>query len=276
MRDGELQVERILTKPSSPLTAFGDCVATFDWLMRTHPLGERIPLSVDEAGAQLLEQAPTSGFSLFGRQLFCAAIHFPYPPSRGQLCSDGAVVAAIQRGETEALAQLIAAGASATAPSTMGGYLPLHLALHFKHAHMVDLLLRHGADVNQATRKGVTPLLVAVSAGSDPTQLALLLRRGADLEAGDQKGFRPLHEAAQHDHHDIVRWLIAQGAQCEARTAQGFTPLQIACALGSLRAAKALHAAGANIRADSPAGSALAIAQQQGQTEIYEWLRRLL
>jgi hypothetical protein len=53
----------------------------------------------------------------------------------------------------------------------------------------------------------------------------LLAAAGARLESTNVVGFTGLHEAAFHDHFDIVRFLLARGAPVDARTVYGGTVL---------------------------------------------------
>lgn len=270
---GSLQVSRIRYDPASPIHALGDAVRLFDWILRVHALGQRIPLVVSEEGARTLAETPLIGFSFFGHRLFAAARAYDAPEPALVLCSDGAVVAAIQDQNAEALDRLLAAGASATAPCTLGGYRPVHLAMLTKNPELLHVLLRHGARADQRGLRGTTPLLAGISVNADLAHLELLLGHGADVEAADDLGFRPLHEAAQRDQPETVRWLLDHGATLEARTQRGLTPLHIACGLGSLAAVRALQAAGADLSAESPMGTPLAIADAQRQAEMGAWLR---
>ena len=77
-----LRLTRVTFAADSGFDVFGDPLRCFDWFMRTHALDERIPLPLSQEGAQRLFEAPLQGFSLFGRQLFCAAIDFEPDASR--------------------------------------------------------------------------------------------------------------------------------------------------------------------------------------------------
>lgn len=112
---------------------------------------------------------------------------------------------------------------------SVDGFQPLGLACFFGHPAAVDLLLRNGANVNDASRnfQQVTPLHSA--AASDNTEICrLLLEKGADVNACQQGGFTPLHAAAQNGNTEMVRLFLAQGADVNARTSQGLTPLKMA------------------------------------------------
>jgi ankyrin len=100
-----------------------------------------------------------------------------------------------------------------------GGLGPLHFAVQNGDAESVKMLLDAGADVNQATADGTTPLLTALfkwtrngrqtritSGGivgspdltyvSDLKLAGLLLDRGAKADVASELGYTPLHGAA--------------------------------------------------------------------------------
>ena len=88
---------------------------------------------------------------------------------------------------------------------------PLHIASSKdkERAFLVDLLIRHGADVNAPNREGSTPLHVAASSrlALEGTIVRLLLRHGANLEATDSKGQTPLDVASSEGNTWIAKVL---------------------------------------------------------------------
>lgn len=42
---------------------------------------------------------------------------------------------------------------------------PLHFAAHMGHAHTIELLIKHGADINAGDRNKYAPLHVAAATG---------------------------------------------------------------------------------------------------------------
>ena len=78
------------------------------------------------------------------------------------------------------------------------GQSPLHwLCLRLSGAEpVIDLLLAHGAKINDADLDGNTPLHLATRNLAHIDVMRLLLSRGADTGAKNSKGNTPLHEAA--------------------------------------------------------------------------------
>lgn len=75
----------------------------------------------------------------------------------------------------------------------------LHSAATRGYQEIVALLLKKGAQVNQATADGMTPLHMAVRGGHRQT-IEVLLHHGADKTATTAKGRRPIDIArAEHD-----------------------------------------------------------------------------
>lgn len=164
------------------------------------------------------------------------------------------LLAALYRGETDRVAELLAAGpeldvfeaAAVGATERLrelldddpglaaawaeDGFTPLHLAAFFRHPDAARLLVERGAPVDVVARNEdipVTPLQSAVTAGEEATA-ALLLERGADPNFRHGGGFTPLHAAAQHGHEGLVRLLVDHGADRAFADDRGRTPAAFA------------------------------------------------
>ncbi len=92
----------------------------------------------------------------------------------------------------------------------------------------VELLIRHGADVNQVTGiGGMTPLHMAARRGSTEVAEALL-DAGADIEARDKGGETPLRRAVNCGKEGMVRLLLSRGANALSTDKNGRTPMDAA------------------------------------------------
>jgi hypothetical protein len=69
-----------------------------------------------------------------------------------------------------------------------------------------------GADVNQGSANGTTPLLLAAQLGNMSVAQCLVKELGADIRQTHKRGGTPLMAASYHKHTDIVKWLIKAGA----------------------------------------------------------------
>lgn len=107
------------------------------------------------------------------------------------------------------------------------GKTPLHYAVSCKQAECMELLLKHGADINAPDRTGMTPLHVAAMLGRK-AEAVWLLDHGANRDARDSFGDTPMHTAAVFGQGHIIKVLWDRGADLRARNGQGKTPLDLA------------------------------------------------
>lgn len=256
------------------LRVFGPVVDTFDWLVRSHALGQRIPLPVDDGGGKLLEQVPLSGFSPFGKVLFCAAKSWRPPPPAYPLRSEGEVILAVRNGDVAALERAVTGGADVDAPGTFGGYTALHLAIVREDVALFEALLRLGANPAALAGRQMHALGIAVVHKAPMAIFEALAKSKLDLSAPNEDGFTALHAAAEINFPEIVPWLVKHGLSTEARTKRGHAPLHIACGLGHREAAESLLAVGADANASSPGGTPLEVAKAENQPALVELLSR--
>lgn len=113
---------------------------------------------------------------------------------------------ALAGGHTQLAERLVAAGADVNAASNDG--TPLELAAARSNAAAVKLLLGAGAAVDQASRKGVTPLFLATLLSSSPECVQLMVDAGADVNARAMGSFTPLHVAAEGGKTAIAEVLL--------------------------------------------------------------------
>jgi ankyrin repeat protein len=176
----------------------------------------------------------------------------------------------------EIVRDLIAAGADVNAANRYG-MTPLMLAAIEGNGTLVKALAEAGADVTATLPHGQTPLMAAARAGSREA-VAALLARGADVNARERRlGETALMWAAAENHGAVVEQLLAHGADAGARSNTAvfprysfgdgivalmmtlprgsWTPSMYAARQGSLDAARALAAGGADLDAGDPQGT---------------------
>ena len=138
------------------------------------------------------------------------------------------------------------ASQAANTPRPGTGTTPLSTACENGHVDVVEMLLRRGADANQADGAGFTPLTVACQFGHADV-VRLLLGRGAAVGHARGNGTSPLHTAAMVGHTDVVGLLLDGGARIDAPRADGATPLLLASVKNHPGVAAMLLARGASV-----------------------------
>ena len=154
---------------------------------------------------------------------------------------------------------------------TRHGVTPMVLACTAGHAAIVEALLVAGADPNRASPQGETPLMLAARTGVVASVESLLRHgAGASIDARESwRGQTALMWAAAEGHAAVVAPLVAAGAGVDARSEAGFTPLVFAVRAGHRPAVDALLDAGADVNLPLPDGaSALHLAVVNAHYEL--------
>ena len=168
------------------------------------------------------------------------------------------------------------------------GMTALSIAIDQSNTEIVRLLLEAGANVNQRTRNGRFPLLLALSRSFDSedtlrtvleynpsltmtdddgdtalnylrmqtpvSSIRLLINAGADPEIRNKKGYTALCIAAREENIDAVKYLLSKNGRVNIIGARNGGPLHLACSFGSLEMVKILveNAVGADVNQACP------------------------
>ena len=160
------------------------------------------------------------------------------------------LVAAVKRGDHQAVRALIKERADVNAPEA-DGTTALHWAVQANDAELITALVRAGARVNAANRYGVKPLTLAATNGSADA-VAALLKAGADPNTATGGGEPVLMTASRAGSVDVVKILVSRGATVNAREPWfGETALMWAAAANHADVIRALVELGADINARS-------------------------
>ncbi len=143
----------------------------------------------------------------------------------------------------DGLKLLIKAGADLNQAGDDGA-TPLFMASQNGHAEVVEILVKAGADLNQGL-DGETPLYIASQNGHNKV-VAILLKAGADLNQSPDDGATPLYIASQNGHNKVVAILLKAGADLNQSPDDGATPLFMASQYGHAGVVGILVKAGAD------------------------------
>ena len=151
-------------------------------------------------------------------------------------------------------------------PPSVRAETPLYWAAERGDGEAVAALLAAGADPNAVAEKGNGPLHNAAERG-DVAIIATLLGAGADPNGRtDEKENTALHIAARHGHRTAVQALLDAGADPESKNNAGVSVLSVASVAVIPELLKA--GAGARARADTtPDDTALRTAAERGDLE---------
>jgi ankyrin repeat protein len=148
----------------------------------------------------------------------------------------------------------------------------LRLAASSADGDICEILLSHGAMVNDRGKHGESPLHIAARTGQR-NLVMLMLKWRAQPSIRDDFQRTPLHCAAEYGRTDVVSCLLSVSALTEETDQQKRTPLFIACALGRKSTARFLWSSGANLlHRDNIERTTLHAAAQNGSDDIVQLL----
>lgn len=124
-----------------------------------------------------------------------------------------------QEGLFEITQLLVNAGADIDERS-FRGHTPLRIATRNGRIELVRYFLSRGCEVDTKGDDGATPLEAAASKGHLEI-VELLVEKGANINVQDKEGDSPLGEAAKHGFLDVVTYLLSKGADTGLKNAEG-------------------------------------------------------
>ena len=129
----------------------------------------------------------------------------------------------------ESVVELFIERGISTTQKNIMGKTPLHVACCVQSVDCCKLLLQKPeVDINAQDLIGRTPLHYAViNSASDTKIVELLLRHGAQLNILDKTGHSALHVAALYEQSECVEALIWKGADINATTIKGVSTLNV-------------------------------------------------
>ena len=162
--------------------------------------------------------------------------------------SDARIADAAQNSDTALVRSLLSQMADVNAIQPDGS-TALHWTVRADDLETADLLIRAGANISAANRRGITPLDLACVNGS-AAMIRKLLDAGASPNATHSDGQTPLMTAARTGNPEAVRVLIDKGAGVNAKDAIAEqTALMFAITENHPEAVRVLLDHGANVNA---------------------------
>lgn len=155
---------------------------------------------------------------------------------------------ALEKGDLDRVDLMLTAGeARITQPLSQYNDQPIHLAAGKGNIALIELLVRHGADINATDTDGDTPLITAAH-WNEPAAVKKLLELGAEYNFRPPKsGMTALFRAASENRLGIVEILTDAGADTNIATDSGLTALFSAALRGHMEVAKRLVDCGAKL-----------------------------
>jgi ankyrin repeat protein len=161
--------------------------------------------------------------------------------------SEKKFIEALEKGDLDTVDVMLSAGeARVTLPVTSSGDQPIHLAAGKGNPDLIELLVRHGADINALEVDKETPLMVAARWGME-NSVRKLVELGALLDLRDKGGYTAIFRAAMDNRAGVIDILTTAGADPNIATDSGLTALFGAALRGHMAAAKSLVDGGARL-----------------------------
>jgi len=130
--------------------------------------------------------------------------------------------------------------------------MPIHLAAISGSLESIDLLLKHGVDINIQDDNGMSALLFALSRRS--WAAPHLIEKGADINLRSNNGWSPIHLSIAARMDDVAKDLLERGVKLDVALETGATPLHTAVSFGNTEMVKLLLQGGADMEAETEQG----------------------
>ncbi|GBM82171.1 Histone-lysine N-methyltransferase EHMT1 [Araneus ventricosus] len=144
-----------------------------------------------------------------------------------------ALHAAAAAGHTSVVHLLIQAGAVNDAINEKI-YTPLMLAVENIHKDVVFYLIKSGACADFKGENGMSSFHISAKNGSLEILKMLMSSRFVDVNAQDDGGWTPIVWASEHNHYDVVKYLLKRGANPNIKDNEGNTGLHWSAFGGSV------------------------------------------
>ena len=134
----------------------------------------------------------------------------------------------VSTGTSKKVQKAIKEGANVNDTSSYGWTPMMIAASHNPNPEVITVLAEAGANVNDRDSDGSTPLMEAIFCNRNPEVVTALIKAGANVNDRDSAGQTPLMHAVEYEDLDKVTTLINGGANVNDQNHNGLTPLMIA------------------------------------------------
>ncbi|KAK2888376.1 ankycorbin isoform X2 [Channa argus] len=186
-----------------------------------------------------------------------------------KLDSEGksALHVAASRGQTDCLSVILAHGADQSITDA-AGFNPLHLAAKNNHTECCKKLIQCKCPIDAIDSSGKTALHHAAASGNIRT-IQLLCELKSPISLKDADGLTPLLLSAKHAHVEVCNALLDCGAEINASDNSGRTALMLAAESNALSVVEVLVQRGADLSAvDSQGHDVVHYAKLSGKAEV--------
>ncbi|XP_057674156.1 ankycorbin isoform X5 [Corythoichthys intestinalis] len=186
--------------------------------------------------------------------------------------NDERLLAAVEHGEAEKVASLVAKKGASAVKLDSEGKSALHVAASRGYTDCLAVLLSHGADPTVADSAGLNPLHLAAK-NNHAECCKRLIQSKCPIDAVDCSGRSALHHAALGGKIQTVQFLCELKSAINLKDADGHTPLLLAAKHGHAEVCITLLDCGAEISTSDNSGrTALMLATQSNAVAVVEVL----
>ncbi|XP_077441615.1 ankycorbin isoform X2 [Vanacampus margaritifer] len=186
--------------------------------------------------------------------------------------NDERLLAAVEHGEAEKVASLVAKKGASPVKLDSEGKSALHVAASRGHTDCLAVLLSHGADPMVTDAAGLNPLHLAAK-NNHAECCKRLIQSKCPVDAVDGSGRSALHHAALGGKIQTVQFLCELKSAINLKDADGHTPLLLAAKHGHAEVCITLLDCGAEISTSDNGGrTALMLATESNAVAVVEVL----
>ncbi|XP_074473237.1 ankycorbin isoform X2 [Sebastes fasciatus] len=186
--------------------------------------------------------------------------------------NDERLLAAVEHGEVEKLASLLAKKGASAIKLDSEGKSALHVAAARGQTDCLSVILAHGADLSITDAAGFNPLHLAAKSNHIEC-CKKLIQSKCPIDAVDSSGKAALHHAAASGNIQIVQLLCELKSPINLKDADGLTPLLLSAKHGHAEVCSALLDCGAEINTSDNSGrTAVMLASESDAVSVVEVL----